>query len=81
MGSKLSTARRVKTSVNAFTNCDALFDAAAELFGINRETIGGIIQLKGEIFANTELAASLEVQLKSTMHTLCAMGVLKSILP
>ena len=77
MGSKLSTGHRVNTSVNDFTNCDAIFDTAAELYGINRETVRGIIQLKSEISANKELSAWLQAQLKSTMNTLDAMGVLK----
>lgn len=61
--------------VNASTNCDILFDTAAKLYGINRETV--IIQLKSEISANyTEHLAWPQVQLKGTMKSLDAMGIL-----
>ncbi|KAH7676678.1 hypothetical protein IHE45_07G032700 [Dioscorea alata] len=80
MGSKLSTGHHVNisiVSVNDFTNCDAIFDTAAELYGINRETVCSVVQLKSKISADTQLSAWLQVQLKSTMNTLHAMGVLK----
>lgn len=78
MGSKLSTGHSVNTStVNDFTNCDVIFDTAAELYGINRATIRGVIQLESKIFEDPELSAWLQVQLKSTMNLLHAMGVLK----
>lgn len=70
------TGHSVNTStVNDFTNFDAILDTAAELYGIKRETVQGVIQLKREISANTELLACVQVQLKSTMSTLHAMGL------
>ncbi|KAH7676670.1 ENTH/VHS domain-containing protein [Dioscorea alata] len=60
--------------VNASTNCDALFDTVVKLYGDNRETVCGKIQLKSEISANPELLERLQVQLKSTMETHDAMG-------
>ena len=72
-----TTGQRVNTTVNAFPNRDALFDTAAELYGINREVICGIIQLKTEISSNTELSEWMDVQLERTMKILHAMDVLK----
>ncbi|KAH7676674.1 hypothetical protein IHE45_07G032500 [Dioscorea alata] len=70
------TGHSVNTStVNDFTNFDAILDTAAELYGINRETVRGVIQLKSEVSANTELLACVQVQLKSTMSTLHAMSL------
>ncbi|XP_039128542.1 UPF0496 protein 1-like [Dioscorea cayenensis subsp. rotundata] len=65
--------------VNALPNYnrDSLFDTAAKLYGIKPENVCCVIQLKTEIFADTELSEWLRDQLNATMNTRDAMDVLK----
>lgn len=65
--------------VNALPNYnrDSLFDTAAKLYGIKPENVCCVIQLKSEIFADTELSEWLRDQLNATMNTRDAMDVLK----
>ncbi|KAH7676673.1 hypothetical protein IHE45_07G032400 [Dioscorea alata] len=62
------------------TTVNALFETAAELYGINREAIRGVIQLRTEISTNINLSEWLQVQFMTTMQTLHAMDVLKHYL-